>query len=313
MNEKKIIIISVIAFIALLVVSFYIPEKTLSTNILLIALGVLLIPYNLYKFFRFKKIKIYEKEFPNFLRDIAESKRAGLSLLEALRTAASYNYGSFTEEVKKMKNQLSWNIPLEDVLRNFSKRVKDSKLITRSIEIIIEANKSGGNVEDTMESLASNMEMIKDVNEEKSTLLGQQIFMMYAIFFIFLGISIVLIKFLVPLLQSQMQENIPTTGLEVIKFAGNPCKICLEKNEIGCIGCNIFFKISDSFGFGDAEKADSYYKSLFFVMVIVQGLFSGLIAGQIGSDSVIAGVKHSLVMVVSGIIIFLMTIYIGFI
>ncbi len=55
----------------------------------------------------------------------------------------------------------------------------------------------------------------------------------------------------------------------------------------------------------------AYYKSLFLVMIVIQAVFSGLIAGQIASDSVTAGGKHSLILLFSGFIIFILVIKSG--
>lgn len=70
--------------------------------------------------------------------------------------------------------------------------------------------------------------------------------------------------------------------------------------------------VSSSLDFGPAKAPESYYRSLFLVMIIIQGFFSGLIAGQIVSDSVSAGIKHSLIMTLSGFFIFVLVIKAGF-
>jgi flagellar protein FlaJ len=49
------------------------------------------------------------------------------------------------------------------------------------------------------------------------------------------------------------------------------------------------------------EGSGCYYNGLFVVMVAVQGIFSGLVAGQLGEGSVIAGVKHSMIMFIIGV------------
>lgn len=319
LDEKKIIIISVAAFLVILYIAYLLSyEFVLAGNLVFLGLLILLLPYTIYRFFEFKKIKVYEKEFPAFLRDLAESQRAGLSLIESIKLTSRTDYGTLSSEIKKMNDQLSWNITLERVLRDFGKRTKRSKLITRSLLIIDQSNKSGGNIEDTMDSLANNIESLKEVQEEKASLLNQQMLMMYAIFFIFLGITIVLIRFLIPMLQAnvEVQSSIGVPGFFMTEgFNPNPCEPCVSSPEPGgeCIGCSIFFVTSSVFGFGDGSDAASYYKALFFIMIIVQGIFSGLIAGQIVADSVTAGVKHSLIMLVSGMLIFILVIRIGII
>jgi flagellar protein FlaJ len=209
-----------------------------------------------------------------------------------------------------MNNQLSWNIPLETVLKNFKARMANSKIIVRAVMIIEQANKSGGNIEDTMESLAFDIESIKDVQKEKALLLNEQVIMMYAIFFIFLGITIALIKFLIPMLNTEIgMGGFGTYG--VTKFSANPCYLCIDSNDPACIGCEVFGGVSYVFGFGDEKEPAAYYRSLFFMMILVQGFFTGLIAGQIGSDSVAAGVKHSMVMLLVGFVTFMTVVKLG--
>jgi len=43
-----------------------------------------------------------------------------------------------------------------------------------------------------------------------------------------------------------------------------------------------------------------YYNALFILMAVIQGILTGLVAGQIGEGSVIAGVKHSIIMTSAG-------------
>ncbi|MBI2579477.1 MAG: type II secretion system F family protein [Candidatus Aenigmarchaeota archaeon] len=308
-SENRILVFSGAAAAAMITIAIiFSPSAAVSFNMILAAVLILAVPYSAFKFVELKRIKAYENEFPNFLRDIAESQRAGLSIIEAIKTASKSEYGALTKELRKMSDQLSWNVPLEKVLKKFSHKMGKSDIIRRSIIIIMQANKSGGNIEDVMESLASNIESIKDVQQEKSLMLNQQVVMMYAIFFIFLGITLALIKFLIPLLQTQNQIG----GFVVLEnFNSNPCAICVASPDSMCIGCHAFFLVSDSFDLGKREEASAYYKSLFLTMIMIQGLFTGLIAGQISNDSVVAGLKHSLLMLISGFSIFMVVTKLG--
>ena len=309
MEDKNILIASAVIFVLLVVAAFFVNNFVIGSNLVFIGLVILLAPYSLNKFLEFKRVKVFEDEFPNFLRDLAESQRAGLTLMQALQSSAKSDYGMLTPEIKRLYNQMTWNVPVDTALKSFSERMKKSKMIVRAMMIIEQATKSGGNVEETMESLASNIESLKEVQEEKSLMLNQQVIMMYAIFFIFLGITIALIKFLVPLLQTQSQ----TGGFGFQGVNANPCAQCLTSSDSVCLGCHTFFTVSDAFGFGQREDAAAYYKALFFTMIMVQGFFSGLIAGQIGSDSVVGGVKHSMIMVITGFFVFMLVTRIGFI
>ncbi|MCX6815515.1 MAG: type II secretion system F family protein [Candidatus Aenigmarchaeota archaeon] len=310
-TDKLILFISVIIFVGLVVLSFFLSKNiTLSINLIFIGIIVLTVPYSVYRFFQFKKIRSYERDLPKFLRDIAEAQRAGLTLVQAIRASAKSEYGVLTNEIRKIEKQLSWNVPLEKVLKKFTERMSDSKIIVRSFMLIDQANKSGGNVEDAMDSLATQIESLRDVQEEKSAMLNQQVVMMYAIFFIFMGITMSLIKFLIPLLQTQ---GLSGGGLGLQSFNANPCHTCINNPDPGCFGCASFFTISSSLDFGKPEDPASYYKALFFIMILIQGFFSGLIAGQISSDSIVEGVKHSLIMLFAGFVVFVLVIKLGLI
>ncbi|HLC76673.1 MAG TPA: type II secretion system F family protein [archaeon] len=306
-KDHLILVISVVVSLMLIFISILTGSVPLIANMLFLGMLLMIMPYSLYKFFLLKRIRAYEREFPNFLRDLAESQRAGLSLIQALQAVSKSDYGPLTKEVKKINNQLSWNVSLEKVLKSFGDRVSESRLITRSILIINQANKSGGNVEDSMEALADNMESIKEAQQEKAVLLNQQVVMMYAIFFVFLGITIALIKFLIPLLQTQAQSG----GFGVQGFNSNPCSVCTTSSDPACVGCNVFYSVAVAFDLGKAGEEAAYYKALFLSMILVQGFFSGLIAGQIGADSVVVGIKHSLIMLLSGFIIFILVVKTG--
>jgi len=306
-TSRFILLMSVAVFVLLVIIAWYIGDIAIGVNMVFLGMLVLVVPYSVYKFFHLKRITAYENEFPNFLRDISENQRAGLSLIQSIQAASKSDYGSLSKEIKKINNQLSWNIPLERVLKSFVDRLSDSNTIVRAIMVIDQANKSGGNVEDTMESLANNIESIRDTQQEKAVLLNQQVLMMYAIFFIFLGITIALIKFLIPLLEAQTQ----TGGFGIQGFNPNPCSVCTESSDFECTGCKTFEAIGIAFDLGESNDTATYYKSLFLAMILVQGFFSGLIAGQIGSDSVTVGIKHSLIMLLSGFIIFIIIIRTG--
>jgi flagellar protein FlaJ len=84
----------------------------------------------------------------------------------------------------------------------------------------------------------------------------------------------------------------------------DPCEGCGNNPGIYCVNCSIFSVVCRMF---DIQKS-CYYYALFILMAIVQGIFSGLVAGQIGEGSVTAGLKHSLIMTISGfgILLFLL-------
>jgi len=226
-------------------------------------------PYLIYKYIRFTKVKKMEEAFPDFLRMLSESQKSGINLPQAIVNASKTNYGYLTEEIKKMSSQISWGIPFPKVLKMFSERVKDSDFLRRSAAIILEAYRSGGDVAEVMSSVADSSRMIKELEADRSSRFNQQLIIMYAIYVIFIIIIIALNRILLPMFSMSSGGDVAGVALTM----GN-----LDPNT---------------------------YRTLFFHMIVIQAVFSGLLAGQVGEGSVIAGIKHILVMLTIGTLAFM--------
>ena len=231
---------------------------------LFIGLSVIVafVPYSLLLYFRKQRVKAIEEHFPEFLRDIAESKKSGMTIPQAVYKGAQTDYGELTSEVTKMSSQISWGIPFNDVFKRFSERVK-SKFIERSVAIIIEAQTSGGAITDALDAVASDARLIKQLEKERKSKLNQQILIMYSIFFLFLAIVIALHRLMIPLVSSR----------------------------------------GFSLATEDPIKIMSFYRNLFFSMIVIQAIFNGLLAGQIGEGSLAMGLKHSAIFLIGGVFI----------
>lgn len=273
-------------------------------NFVIISLLVGFLPFIFVAYFNNERIRAIEEQFPIFLRDIAESQKAGTSLPDAFRSATGTDYGKLSKEIKKISDQLSWGIPLQEVLNRFSARMKNSELITRSARIMNEAYSSGGDIAETMDSIATDVNTIKESQKERTSSMTQHISIMYIIYFVFIAIVISLSKTLFPMLEMNLGGGFGggSSGFN------NPCASCAAGN-IMCVSCSTFTTLSLMFSFGTGAIA--YYRALFFSMIIVQGIFSGLIAGQIGSNSALAGVKHSVILTAAGFGIFMIALRLG--
>ncbi len=263
-------------------------------NLILLGLLIGTIPFILISYFEFQKIKLIEEQIPPFLLDLAEAQKAGMTLPEALRNMGKSDYGKLSVQIKKINDQLSWGVPVQEALYRFSNRVKKSQLVSKVTRIIIESYNSGGDIVRTMEATARDIDSIREAEKERKAMAFQHVMVMYAIYYIFIGIIIGLSKTLIPMLTI----NVDTSSIGGILAFQNPCDVCVGNPHIFCISCIVFGTVCKMFALGSG--AICYYYALFLMMAVVQGIFSGLVAGQIGENSVIAGIKHSVIMTVSG-------------
>jgi len=198
-----------------------------------------------------------------------------------------------------MHNRLTWGTPFLRVVELFQEGVKGSRIIGEALSIIRQSYETGGSIPATLDSVSKDIIMLKEAEAERVSLVREQVMIMYGLFFIFLGISIMIIYVMVPMLHSQVTA---TKGIGGFTFS-NPC-------EGGLVfPCGLFTMICAVLDINPGITC--YYVAIFFSIVLVQGFFTGLIAGQLGENSPVSGVKHSLIMSFAAVGIFLFLAKIG--
>lgn len=300
--KHKILTVPALVSIALIAVGMLSGDAAVLGNIIIIAIFAAVLPYFLYRYSRFLWIKSLEEQFPNFIRDMADAIRSGMSFTDAIKLISKNSYGKLSEEVVKMNNRLSWGTPLLRVLDIFTERTKDSKLIKEAMNILEESYNSGGNIASTLDSVTDDILVIKDAEAERNSMVREHVLIMYGVFFMFLAISVMIVMIMVPMINSQPVIETPEGSPISSPFSSstlfiNPCQ--------GFTGfpCALFGSVCTLFDAGTGVGC--YYISLFFLVVIIQGIFTGLIAGQLGENSVIAGSKHSMIMVLTALSVFM--------
>lgn len=297
-EDKLLIFPAVFSVFLILGVVLLHPEPGMIGITILLSIMISISPYAIWKYFRVKKVKGMEKQFPNFLRDLVEAKKSGLTLTEALKEASENEYGMLNEEVEKMSNQLSWNMSFDEVMTKFGERNKDSDMISRTVKIIMEAKRSGGNIISAMETISSDVSRLIEIEKKRKSEMSQHAAVMYLIYFMFLAITIILSKILVP-----MTTEIGGEGGKALMIGsgGTICSPATQPSEE--LICSMFEGIALALGIGG--EGGAYYEGLFLSMVLVQGMFSGLIIGQIRNNSAVSGIKHSLIMTGVGLVTYI--------
>ncbi len=123
------------------------------------------------------------------------------------------------------------------------------------------------------------------IEDEKKAIMSQQIYIMYFIFFMFLGIIVMLYKMIVPMLGINISD--PTTPID-------PSANCAALGLSSELMCDV----GRAMGLG-CEYV--YFVSLFLFMCLIQGISSGILAGVIGEGKAAAGIK---IMVIATLCVF---------
>ena len=134
-----------------------------------------------------------DKYLPDLFRSIVQAQKSGMTLPQAVEEASKRKYGPMTKELQKMVAQMSWGVSFEDALQSLGKRV-DTALLRQTIPLILEAQRSGGQVEKVFEPLEEFVRTTLTFDAERKTQIRPYLAIIYVAFFVFLFTIIMLFK-----------------------------------------------------------------------------------------------------------------------
>lgn len=127
-----------------------------------------------------QRIQSIEENLPDAFKQIADTLKAGGTFEYALRGVATAEYGALTAEMNDVLRRLNEGQNLENSLKGFADSV-DSKLVKRSVNIIIDSVQSGAGLADILDKIADDINAIYRIKQErKSTTLLQVLFLIAA-------------------------------------------------------------------------------------------------------------------------------------
>lgn len=239
-------------------------------------------------FVEVRRQKEIEDAFPDYVRNLVGAVKSGMPISKAIVYVSKTEYGPLTYYAKKMSNQIEWNIPVRRVMTNFANEI-GNPIIRRSISTVLEAEKSGGNIEDVLGSITDSLITIKRLKDERKSSIQGQITQSYVIFFIFLAVLIVIQNVLIPYM-SQMDAN------ESAGFSGGSAIAELQAGAAADYS-------SPAAAF---KTIISWFKSLsgiFMMLALFQSFFAGIILGKMSEGDYRAGLRHSFIMMGAAIFI----------
>ncbi|MDR3063435.1 MAG: type II secretion system F family protein [Methanobrevibacter sp.] len=153
----------------------------LNLNLILSILSSIFIPtISLMVFLQFKKEKRIEKienSIPDFLRQIASMLRVGMGFENAMDELSKYENEPLYDEIKRSVTEIKMGESFENSIMKIPKRLKSLDL-ERSFKLILEGRKSGGNLADTIDSVAGDLRTVNQIKKErKSTVMMSVMFL----------------------------------------------------------------------------------------------------------------------------------------
>jgi flagellar protein FlaJ len=211
-----------------------------------------------------------EEMFLEFTRNLVESVKTGTPISKSIINMKNKPFGVLSEHIKKLANQISIGIPLRVALEIFAEDLKN-KTISRTIILIGQAEKAGGDIGGILESVAKAVTMSDKLKKERKAVISTLTVQGYIIFFVFMVIVLVMQFYIIPMI----------TGIANLGSLGT--------GDISSVGTGTTTAI-------DVSKA-------FLYLLIIQGFFSGLTIGKLAEGEIKAGIKHSFALMVLAFLI----------
>jgi len=242
---------------------------------LTIAVVALIGPYGFFLGKKQRDIKAIERRLPDFLRDVAEAGRFGMTLAEAIVVSSSGRYGTLTPEIKKMAAQISWGVPATEALRLFSVRVK-TPMTGRIVSIIVKSSDAGGDVADVLTMVSHDAKEVQLTEDERRISMSTYIAVIYISFLVFIVTIWILNATFLPKMR---EASASLTGGDPSKGLGGLSPLA---NDLPTVIFNI--------------------KIAFFIAVFVHGLGDGILAGVLDNGKFANGLKHSFLMLLIAVV-----------
>ena len=105
-----------------------------------------------------------------FLRDLVEVRKSGMSPEKGIAALASRDYRGFSKYLKDISTKINWGYPLSQIYDEFAAKVKNWIALV-NIYLLIDTIEVGGGTEQSIESLAEFSESTKQLESEKRAVL----------------------------------------------------------------------------------------------------------------------------------------------
>jgi flagellar protein FlaJ len=242
-------------------------------NFLFIGLGIFMAPYAFYASRKQAEVKEIEKRLPDFLRDVAEAGRFGMTLADAIVVASGGRYGKLTPEIKKMAAQIQWGVTAGETLRMFAERV-NTPMVRRVVTIVVKASDAGGSVADVLTMVAHDTKEEQYTQAERALQMSTYLAVIYISFLVFIVTIIIL--------------NL--TFLPKIRLAGS--NVAAAAAEAGMEGGMAGMSL-------DVESIPSI-QIAFFLSVMAHAIGDGIMVGVLQTGSIPDGMRHSVILLIMG-------------
>lgn len=143
-----------------------------------------------------------EEILPDMLQIISANMKAGMTMENAIWSAARPEFGPLRDEIKRVSADTFGGTPIEKTLTEMTVRVR-SVILERAVRLIVEGIRLGGEMSQLLEEVSEDIRSNYQLREQIATST-----LMYAMFIVFASTFAAPILFSVSVFYSEMNEQV---------------------------------------------------------------------------------------------------------
>jgi flagellar protein FlaJ len=238
------------------------------------------VPLTLFYEGKRRRQKRIEKRFPDTLNILSSANQMGIRLVDALNLVARWSEGVLAEELRKVRNDIRWNHDIERALLQFANRLRVPQ-VTRTMKLIAKGNYSSSDLSEIISIAAEDTRNRHQIERKRRSEMSAYTAIVIIGFLVYLAVVVMLdTSYLTPI--SQLTTTAAEGAGENAAAGGAGGVI-----NVGTVPVQI-------------------YRTVFFHSALIQGIGSGLLAGKLAENNVLAGLKYSIGLVVITLVVFML-------
>ena len=228
------------------------------------------VPLTLFYEVQRRREKVIAKRFPDTLNILSSANQMGIRFVDALSLVARWSDGALAEELRKVRNDIQWNHDVERALLAFANRLRVPQ-VTRTMKLIAKGNNSSSDLSKIISIAAEDTRNRYQIEKRRQSEMNAYIAIVIIGFLVYLAVIVMLdTSYLTPIGELSTEAAAQTEDGATEGAAG--------VLDVGQVPVDI-------------------YRAVFFHSALIQGIGSGLLAGKLAENNVLAGLKYSIALV----------------
>ena len=219
---------------------------------------------------RKRRVRAVEAEMPDFLDRMASINEAGATVVGSLDRLSNAELGRLSDEIGRVWRDIEWGATVGEAMARMERRT-GAPTVSRAVTLIRNAMAASGDISPVLRIAADEAKEIRRLERERRQEMLTYLVVIYVSFFVFLGIIVALTVSFIPAIESAGAAG---------SVGGSGGVAGVDPGVLG--------------GLGGVDTAA--YELVFFHAAAIQGVCSGIVAGQLGEGTASDGVKHATVL-----------------